>query len=159
MKKRLSDTQKLRFLLHRHYGSYESYIRRVVPKYEEIQKAIVQAIPFKKNDKILVMELGLGTGETSNRILNNFKNVKVEAIEYSEKMKELATQRLSKYKSRFNIFLGDFTKVWPNKKYDIIISTLAIHHVKEKDKIPLLKIIFNFLLDIFHPIFFNKFSC
>lgn len=138
-----SEAQRLRLLLHRHYGGYDNYIRHVVPKYDEIQDAVLRAIPFADNDRFDVLELGLGTGETTIRMLSKFKRCRIDAIDYSDEMIQISARRLKNYSSKFTVFNQDFIRFLPKEKYDLIISTLAIHHVRDKDKRLILKKVYN----------------
>jgi len=49
--------------------TYLERIRREVARYDELQRAAIEAIPFAP---ARVLELGMGTGETTRRLLEAY---------------------------------------------------------------------------------------
>ncbi len=64
----------------------ETYLERIraeVPRYDELQREAVAAIPFPPDR---VLELGMGTGETTDRLLETFPDAWVIGLDSSPEM-------------------------------------------------------------------------
>ncbi|MGH2981554.1 MAG: class I SAM-dependent methyltransferase, partial [Solirubrobacterales bacterium] len=62
---------------------YLELIRGEVPRYDELQDATVAAIPFRPER---VLELGIGTGETTRRILGAYPASQITGLDSSPEM-------------------------------------------------------------------------
>ena len=131
------------------FGEYDKWIGKVVPGYDKLQTGIISYIKeyFTDLDKISILELGVGSGTTSKELLSNFKNAKVHGLENSIPMISMAKNKLDKYKNRFSIDESDFTKYKLKKKYDVIVSSLSIHHYELNE----MKDIFSRIKDSLKP--------
>ena len=79
-----------------------------------------------------VLDLGAGTGLELIPLFEKFPEVKVTAIDITEKMlEELAKREFAK---NVTTICGDFFKVDFGRHYDAVISTSALHHFLEVDK-------------------------
>ena len=63
--------------------TYLERIRAALPGYDELQDRAVEAIPFEPRH---VLELGIGSGETTKRLLDRFPNAQVTGIDVSSEM-------------------------------------------------------------------------
>lgn len=68
---------------------YDKMIEKIVPYYHEQHEVILSFIPFTKDDKIKVLDLGIGTGILGRIILQNFPSSIVDGIDISEKIRSL----------------------------------------------------------------------
>lgn len=79
------------------------------------------------------MDIGIGTGLLSHELYK--KGAKVYGIDFSKEMIRLAQQKIPEGK----FFCHDFQHGLPvelkHEKFDYIISSYAIHHLKDEDKI------------------------
>ena len=75
-----------------------------------------------------VIELGCGTGKNTEWLVE--KAVNVIAVDFSEKMLNLAKNKISK--SNIEFVAADISKPWnfTDKKADLIISSLILEHVE-----------------------------
>jgi trans-aconitate methyltransferase len=55
-------------------ATYLERIRAALPGYEDLQDQAVEAIPFEPRN---VLDLGIGSGETTRRLLSRFPNTRV----------------------------------------------------------------------------------
>lgn len=111
---------------------YNLEVIMVIPGYKKMHKEAIKQILFSKNKKFDVLDIGVGTGNTSLEILKKYKLAKIDGLDVSKKMIDVAKSRLSRYK--LNYLIGDIKTKKFTKKYDVIISTLTIHHLKNKEK-------------------------
>lgn len=99
--------------------------------YKDVLGTIYSTIHRKEKAKIL--DIGFGTGVLTKKLYDD--GYEVYGIDFSERMIEIAKEKMP----LANLFQYDFSKGLPkeieNTKFDYIISTYAIHHLEDKDKI------------------------
>ena len=95
------------------------------------------------NENTIILELGVGTGLTGERILRSLPLSDYFAIDFSQNLLEGAMKRLQKYNTHF--ILEDYSKIKFSGKYNIIVSVIGIHHQNNPGKKKLFKKIFNSL--------------
>ena len=112
---------------------FDTLIVKVVPFYNEMIKALVGAIPHEENAAISVIDLGCGTGEVALRVKKRFPQAQIHCLDAAEKMLHIAKDRLEPY-SPITFELGDFTHYQFRQHYDVILSSLALHHLQSDDE-------------------------
>jgi 2-polyprenyl-3-methyl-5-hydroxy-6-metoxy-1,4-benzoquinol methylase len=95
----------------------------------EILKAMALVLENYKNHPhvIEICDFGCGRGWLSNELS---KFGKVTGVDFSEKGIELARER---WKSVSNFEVQEIISWRPPKKYDIVVSSEVIEHIKQKD--------------------------
>ena len=124
---------------------FDSIILKLIPYYSEMVDALVSAIPFDKSTAIKVIDLGCGTGTVSKRVKINFPDAVITCLDFAESMIELAKIKLS---GQIDVYyqVGDFAHFDFKEKFDVVISSLALHHlVTDKDKKDIYSRIYNSL--------------
>ncbi len=125
--------------------NYDQEILKTFPRYDEMIEALVNAIPTDM-DSPRVLDLGCGTGNITKKVLEVFPNAKITCLDISDKMIEISKEKLSDYEIEY--VLGDFTIIDIIDNYDVIISSLALHHIEtDEEKLEMYKYIFNALND------------
>jgi tRNA (cmo5U34)-methyltransferase len=124
---------------------YDQDIVRVIPGHKELHKKIEQVVKeFSQEKKIqMILDLGVGTGLTSEIIMKIVPNSLLVGVDFSEKMLSGAEKRLSKYKTK--LLLGDYSQIVLGNKFDIIVSVIGIHHQNNEGKKNTFKKIFDSL--------------
>ncbi|MBU0707125.1 class I SAM-dependent methyltransferase [Patescibacteria group bacterium] len=124
---------------------YDDDVRRSIPGYDELHKSIVKVVSkFSQKHKVRnILDLGVGTGFTSKKILKIIPTASLTAVDFSKQMMSGAKKRLSKYHVRY--ILGDFSKLNFYTDYEIVLSVIAIHHQNDSAKKRLFKKISNSL--------------
>jgi tRNA (cmo5U34)-methyltransferase len=124
---------------------FDETILKLIPNYKEMINALISSIPFNHQDSIRVLDLGCGTGTISKNLKEIFPNAKVSCLDLAENMIEMAKIKLNRYNNIDDI-TGDFYHFKFSEKYDVIISSLALHHlVTDNDKIEFYKKIYESL--------------
>ena len=124
---------------------FDSIILKLIPYYSKMVDALVSAIPFDKSKAIKVIDLGCGTGTVSKRVKVNFPNAVITCLDFAESMIELAKIKLSGQKDVY-YQVGDLVHFNFEEKFDVVISSLALHHlVTDKDKKDIYSRIYNSL--------------
>lgn len=115
-------------------AEFDELILKLIPNYKEMINALISSIPLKKTGPIKVMDLGCGTGTVTKSLKESFPNAQVTCLDLAQNMIEMAKIKLDKYKD-MEYITGDFYHFNFSKKYDVIISSLALHHLEtDRDK-------------------------
>ncbi len=110
---------------------YDEIIIRIIPFYREMVEALISSIPFNENDKIHVLDLGCGTGTISKEIKLKFPDSIFTIVDISLNMLNIANNKIKS--GNITIKNEDFYKFKFTRKYDVIISSLALHHLITDD--------------------------
>ncbi len=124
---------------------YDNIIKNLIPYYHQMVEAIVNTISFEQNSDFEVLDLGCGTGTVSRAIKNTFPNAKLTCLDISGNMLQIAGGKL--YDAPETEYINcDFYNFSFDKKYDAIVSSLALHHlVTKEDKLDFYKKIYSAL--------------
>jgi putative AdoMet-dependent methyltransferase len=102
--------------------------------YNEVILFVQSFIKISKNTKIL--DIGIGTGKLSKSLYE--KNAKIYGVDFSKKMINIAKSKMPN--GIFEVF--DFKNGLPERfqknKFDFIISSYALHHLNDVEKVNLL---------------------
>nr|WP_309099827.1 methyltransferase domain-containing protein [Fredinandcohnia onubensis] len=99
--------------------------KEVFSRYDDILNDVVQKSGHT------VLEFGVGTGNLTQKLLNN--NKIVYGVEPSKPMREIALEKLHNFD--FTIEDGDFIVFnKPTAQIDTIVSTYAFHHLTDTEK-------------------------
>jgi len=80
------------------------------------------------------MEFGCGTGLISFNLYNQFKNITL--IDTSKEMINVVNNKIETLNlNNINTYCGDLTQNKINDKFDIIYSSMALHHVVDTDEL------------------------
>lgn len=125
--------------------SYDSLIRRAVPRYTEMSERLIDYLPDTPN---AILELGCGTGNLSLLLSEKFPDATLTLVDASSEMLEITRARLSKtfpeQAQRANYLLSKFEDLnLEAKSFDVVTSCISLHHVK--DKLPLYEKVFDVL--------------
>ncbi|HEY8467156.1 MAG TPA: class I SAM-dependent methyltransferase [Solirubrobacterales bacterium] len=112
--------------LHWNPETYLDEIRAEIPRYDELQQAAIDAIPFPPER---VLELGFGTAETTRRIWERYPNCRISGLDASPEMVFHARQ-LGWEEMR----LGRIEDPLPDGPWDLVISVLTIHELDDERK-------------------------
>jgi tRNA (cmo5U34)-methyltransferase len=105
--------------------TYLDEIRAEVPRYAELQDQAVDAIPFAP---ARVLELGIGTGETTRRVLERYPDADVVGLDSSPEMVFRAREM------GIEVRLARMEDPLPDGPWDLVISVLSVHHLDGEGK-------------------------
>ncbi|WP_433753577.1 class I SAM-dependent methyltransferase [Paenibacillus amylolyticus] len=84
-------------------------------------------------DSPRILDLGAGTGLLSGLVLQKYPNARLTLIDISDQMLEGARRRFADA-TQVEYLVGDYSKHNFTSSYDMIISSLSIHHLTHADK-------------------------
>jgi tRNA (cmo5U34)-methyltransferase len=105
--------------------TYLDAIRADVPRYDELQEETVRAIPFPPRR---VLELGVGTGVTTRRLLETYPGAEVTGLDASPDMVFRAREL------GIEVQLARMEDPLPDGPWDLVISVLSVHHLDSEGK-------------------------
>ena len=106
--------------------SYDSDANRV-GNVDNIANSILSSIPFNKN--MHIMDFGSGTGLLLERVAPFVK--KITAVDVSEAMCKQLNEKIKTLDCEVEILQLDLTKTKLDIKFDGIISSMTMHHIKD----------------------------
>ena len=112
---------------------YDQSRQKLIPCYYDFYQTIIKIIPFASSTPLSVADLGAGTGLLSKQILKAFPQSNMTLVDISEEMLNVAKSRLNAY-SNIDYQVSDYSKNLPAGNYDLIVSSLSIHHLTDKNK-------------------------
>src|SRR6476659_5617392 len=101
----------------------EEYLQRIhakIPRYDELQEQAIAAIPFAPER---VLELGMGTGETTRRLIEAYPDSWVIGLDASPDMVFRARENYD------DVQLARIEDPLPDGPWDLVIGVLSIHHL------------------------------
>jgi tRNA (cmo5U34)-methyltransferase len=108
--------------------SYLELMRSELPRYEELQEQAARACAAV--DAQAILELGVGTGETSRRVLALHPGARLVGIDESEGMLARARSELP----AAELIVSRLEDPLPAGPFDLVVSALAIHHLDAAGK-------------------------
>jgi tRNA (cmo5U34)-methyltransferase len=115
-------------------GGYDDARRLLVPGLEGLYAAVLEAVPFGRDENIKVLDLGAGTGLLSAEVAGRFPRAGITLVDLSVEMLRLARRRFAREPGRFEFRVMDFARKGLPGGYDLVVSGLAIHHLTDGDK-------------------------
>jgi tRNA (cmo5U34)-methyltransferase len=104
-------------------ATYLDMVREEVPAYDELQDAVAAATAGLGVERVL--ELGVGTGETSRRVLEVHPGSGLIGIDESADMLAAASAQLE----HADLRVARLEDPLPEGSFDLVVSALAVHHL------------------------------
>jgi tRNA (cmo5U34)-methyltransferase len=105
--------------------TYLEQMRQEVPLFEQLQDETIAAIPL---DPKRVLELGVGTGETSRRLLAAHPDAEILGLDASPDMVFHARSH------GIEVQLARMEDPLPDGPWDLVVSVLSVHHLTAEQK-------------------------
>lgn len=104
---------------------YLEMIQGEVPGFDALQEATVAAI---EGEPKRILDLGIGTGETSRRMLERFPDAEITGIDSSPAMVFRAREM------GIEVRLGRMEDPLPDGPWDLVVAALSVHHLRTPAK-------------------------
>lgn len=138
-----------------HSNSIKAYaLRKRVRKYDadmeimhplrwKMIEVALEIFPFHQTRSLRALDLGVGSGAFSKRLLEKYPNAELVAIDGAASMLDLAKSRIGELVQRVEWVLSDFrmipTTILRPDTFDVVISSYALHHLNAQEKLAVVK--------------------
>jgi tRNA (cmo5U34)-methyltransferase len=102
--------------------------------YDLTHAMILTMVPFSRSEALRVLELGLGTGNLTQKVLEHFPQSTVVGYDLSAEMLARARVKLTPYGTRVRLHHGDISQTVFPGPFDVALSAIAVHHVPSPAK-------------------------
>ncbi len=122
---------------------YDSQRRKLIPCFDDFYQ-VAASVAQTGNDSPHILDLGAGTGLFSAFLVNKYPKASFTLMDLSENMLEVAKQRF-KNRPGMQYLAADYTTYAFDQSFDIIVSSLSIHHLEDAEKKRLYQTVFSLL--------------
>ena len=120
---------------------YDKYRKQAIPNMDIYYNTVEKKKKNYSDPKIL--DLGAGTGILTELLYKQHPNSNITLVDLSTEMLNIAKNKFND--KNFKYIEADYLTHDFDKDYDIIVSSLSIHHLTDEEKKVLYKRIYNFL--------------
>ncbi len=113
---------------------YDDWIRKAVPGYSDLFTVAKELIPFAPTETIDVLDLGAGTGLFAQHMLERCPKGRFVLYDIAEKMLDVARERFRNVPEQFRYVTADYRTLGDEESFDLVISSLSIHHLDDREK-------------------------
>jgi tRNA (cmo5U34)-methyltransferase len=129
----MSSEHRVRDTFDRLASEYDELKLRVIPGYRQVEDLALRYANAAARKRVL--ELGCGSAEWAATFLRNQPTANYVAVEFSPKMRDLASRRLESYRRRVQLLDQDLNDSLPGGPFDLVVSFFAIHHLEKKQRL------------------------
>lgn len=114
--------------------SYDSLIRRAVPRYDEMIARLVDYLPESAGK---ILELGCGTGNLSLLLAERYPGSSITYVDAAPEMIDVTRGRLQQIYpatvAKATFLVARFEELeLQGAEYDLVVSSISLHHVENK---------------------------
>jgi tRNA (cmo5U34)-methyltransferase len=124
---------------------YDDWMKKALPNYTEIFRTAQEVIPFETAKSIKVLDLGAGTGLFSKHVLEKYPDADFVLYDLADKMLDMARERFRGQPQQFKFIVGDYRAMTVPHDFDLVISSLSIHHLTHEEKQDLFQKVYSVL--------------
>ncbi len=106
---------------------YDSQRKQLVPCFDDYYHLPLTMLEYEGKSPA-ILDIGSGTGLFSSFLYEKYPDAHFTLIDMSDKMLAIAKERFAGLEN-VEYIVADYTKYGFDKKFDIIISALSIHHL------------------------------
>lgn len=115
-------------------AEYDSQVGGLLPDHDSFFNACISLIP---DGPVFVLELGSGTGYATSRIRNQRPGAIISGIDHAPEMIRCAHSKPEL--ADVVAYEQDIRNPWPEGTFQVIFTTLCLHHLPRSDRHPLLR--------------------
>jgi tRNA (cmo5U34)-methyltransferase len=124
-------------------NEYNNQRKSVIPCFDDFYGSILECITYNKS-KGSFLDIGAGTGLLTSFIHNIYPDSKYTLIDISDEMIDKAKQQFNGIKG-FEFIVADYANYEFKNTYDVVVSSLSIHHITDTEKRQLNKKIYSII--------------
>jgi len=114
-------------------SQYDDQRKKLIPCFDDFYSIAISIAAATNIEKPNILDVGAGTGLLSAFALEMIPDANLTLIDISDKMIDVAKNRFED-KPSVTYIIDDYTKYQFDKKYDIVVSSLSIHHLTDRQK-------------------------
>lgn len=122
---------------------YDKIRKLLIPCFDELYN-ITKNLANSKKKAPKILDLGAGTGLLAKFLFERYPESEYCLIDISEEMLKMAKNRFKGYEN-FKYVVADYSKYDFKSSFDIIVSSLSLHHLEDEDKKEMYEKIYNML--------------
>ena len=112
---------------------YDRYRRILIPCFDDFYRTVADMVPFSSEQTFDVLDLGAGTGLLTHFLRERFPEARYTLMDFTAEMLEKAKQRFGESpKLRYRV--ADYAEADWEGTYDLVVSSLSIHHLGDEAK-------------------------
>jgi tRNA (cmo5U34)-methyltransferase len=119
-------------------AAYDFDMEIMHPLRSKMADVILEVLPWSACEPLRCVDLGVGTGMLTARVLDAFPHASVLAVDGAAAMMELCRARLGAASQRVEFVISDFQSVpadrLPEESVDVVFSAYALHHLTREAK-------------------------
>ena len=127
------DTNQLGEFFDKLATEYDAAIKRCVPRYDEMQATMVGYLP-EYNQPPRILELGAGTGALTHKVANRFPGSDICTVDLSTQSLDICARRVGEIATTEKLVADMRSLDFADESFDIIVSSIAIHHLTSPEK-------------------------
>ncbi|HAY82594.1 MAG TPA: hypothetical protein DCY79_22530 [Planctomycetaceae bacterium] len=125
-------------------NDYTAAIERCFPKYREMLIALLDYLPADRQFSN-ILELGCGTGNLTILLRETYPDAALQVVDVSSESLQLCRERLTS-RADVTFTTADFRQLdYSPNSFDLVISSIAIHHLPSPAKQTLFQSIYHWL--------------
>lgn len=113
---------------------YTATIERCFPRYREMLCSLVDYLPRKEMQYQRILEIGCGTGNLSVLLSNEFPSANLHVLDLSGESLDVCRTRLLGHSQVQTLHRDIRQAEFPAQSFDLVISSIAIHHLTSAEK-------------------------
>ncbi|MBC9783797.1 methyltransferase domain-containing protein [Heliobacterium chlorum] len=127
-----SSKKNVQLKFNAHAAKYDSQRRQLIPCFDDFY-SIALSLCQTETESPRILDIGAGTGLFTSLFAEKYPQGKFTLIDISEKMLDVARKRFGDHPNMTYV-VADYTKHSFTEKYDMVISSLSIHHLTDDEK-------------------------
>ena len=137
---------KIMEVFSKYADAYDNARRTLIPCHDDFYRVALDIIPFARERELRILDLGAGTGYFAAQIARRYPHAQMLLIDISAEMLQVAAQKIDQLDHNRICFLtADYLHADFHGTYDLVVSSLSIHHLTDAEKILLYKRILSVL--------------
>src|SRR5260370_32125257 len=118
--------------------SYDADMEVMHPNRSKMVQVALEILPFRRESVLHALDLGIGTGYFTKKLLEHYPNGLVVAVDGAKAMIDLAKERLGASAGKVDFRRGNLRHLKQLVRgaaiFDVVYSSYALHHLNRNDK-------------------------